>query len=189
MLGCPSYTGESGTEEEKAAIIRQWLGATDPPAIVATSALGPGFDYPHVRWVIHVGAPGLMTDFSQESGRAGRDGKVAESIVLLSAAWQPQLDRRLGADEEAVQLYLTQQHCSRGIMSQFLDLRPDWRWCMEGDELCGVCPDRHTERRPPDLEFHLPRPEAKGASEGEEVPMGYEMEYTGPGEVLHQARV
>lgn len=65
-----------------------------------------------------------MTDFS-ESGRAGRDGKVAESIVLPSAAWQPQLDRPLGADVEAMQRYLTQQHCSRGIRSQFLDVKSE----------------------------------------------------------------
>lgn len=56
-LECPSYTSESGTEAEKEAIIRQWLATSSLPAIVATSALGVGFDYPYVRWVIHVGAP------------------------------------------------------------------------------------------------------------------------------------
>ncbi|KAG6980357.1 ATP-dependent DNA helicase tlh2 [Fusarium oxysporum f. sp. conglutinans] len=148
LLGCPSYTADSGTEEERGVIIERWLTAADSPAIVATSALGPGFDYPHIRWVIHVGAPDLLTNFSQESGRASRDGKVAESIILLSAAWQPQLDRLLGADEEAMQLYLMQGYCLRGIISQFLDVRSDWRWCMDGDELCSVCPAHHAECRP-----------------------------------------
>ncbi|KAL3587310.1 hypothetical protein FPOAC2_13204 [Fusarium poae] len=157
MLGCPSYTAESGTEEEKMAIIERWLTAADSPIIVATSALGPGFDYPHIRLVIHVDAPSLLTDFSQESGRAGRDGEVAESIVLLSAAWQPQLGRPVAADKEAMQLYLLQEYCSRGVLSQFLDSKPDWRWCMEGDELCSVCPEHHVQCRPPTLEFHLPR--------------------------------
>ncbi|KAK3935784.1 hypothetical protein QBC46DRAFT_367343 [Diplogelasinospora grovesii] len=178
LLGCLSYTSESGTEEEKEAIIQQWLGATGPPAIIATSALGVGFDYPHVRWVIHVGAPGLMTDFSQESGRAGRDGRKAESIVLLSAAWKPQLDQHLGPDKESMQLYLTQQHCSRGVMSQFLDMRPDWWWCMEGDELCGVCPALHAEARPGDLEFRFPQKEEEE-----------EMIFTGPEEVLRQDQI
>ncbi|KAL5611020.1 hypothetical protein FOBRF1_007137 [Fusarium oxysporum] len=71
MLGCPSYTAESGTEEEKMAIIERWLTAADSPIIVATSALGPGFDYPHIRLVIHVDAPSLLTDFSQESVQPG----------------------------------------------------------------------------------------------------------------------
>ncbi len=115
LIGCPSYTADSGTEAEKGAIIARWLATTDPPAIVATSALGPGFDYPHVRQVIHVGAPNCMTDFSQESGRAGRDGQVAESIVLLGAEWAPagsssssssSSSSRGSPDEEAMRLYL-----------------------------------------------------------------------------------
>lgn len=122
LLDCPSYTADSGSEEEKEAIIQSWREPTNSPAIVATSALGPGFDYAHVRWVIHVGPPGSMTDFSQESGRAGRDGKKAESIVLLSAAWEPKPSGDLDLDEEAMQLYLTQKHCSRGVLSQFLDV-------------------------------------------------------------------
>jgi len=115
-MDCPMYTGDHETMsgEDKDAAIKQWLGPTGSPVIVATSALGVGFDYPHVRWVIHAGAPRRMTDFSQESGRAGRDGKRAESIVLLSGAWQPHSDGRTpnDTDEEFMQLYLTQQHCS-----------------------------------------------------------------------------
>jgi superfamily II DNA helicase RecQ len=49
LLQCPSYTSKSGIEEEKAAIISGWLGNRDQPVIVATSALGIGFDYPYVR--------------------------------------------------------------------------------------------------------------------------------------------
>ncbi|PNP50722.1 hypothetical protein FNYG_15934 [Fusarium nygamai] len=196
MLGCLSYTAESGTEQEKMAIIERWLAAADSPIIVATSALGPGFDYPHVRLVIHVGAPSFLTDFSQESGRAGRDGKIAESIILLSASWQPQLDRPLGADEEAMQLYLMQDYCSRGILSQFLDVQSDWRWCMEGDELCSVCPTHHAQCRPPTLEYRLPAPPPdETAAAGQDRDNGgasravYEMIFTGPAEVLRQAQV
>ncbi|KAH6985535.1 hypothetical protein EDB80DRAFT_511797, partial [Ilyonectria destructans] len=157
--------------------------------------LGPGFDYAHVRWVIHVGAPSQMTDYSQESGRAGRDGKPAESIILLNAAWQPQLDQPLSADSEAMHLYLMQRHCSRGVLSQFLDRESDWRWCMEDDELCGVCPEYHRERRPPGLQFHLPKlirsssaePEEDGDAEAR--PSASEMVFTGPREVLRQAQV
>lgn len=129
------------------------------------------------------------------------NARLAESITLLSAAWEPSElrpgpDRRrqLSAEEESIQLYLTQQHCARAVMSQFLDARRDWRWCMEGDELCGVCPRHQVEGRPADLEFHLPRPAVmteagEGDEAGDEAPPAVEMEYTGPDEVLRQAKV
>lgn len=143
--------------------------------IAATSALGVGFDYPFIRWVIHVDEPDRLTDFSQESGRAGRDGSKASSVVLLRAGWKPQVDEHLSADREAMQLYLTQQHCSRGVLSQFLDDQPDWRWCMAGDEACQVCREPRAEARPLDLRFEL------AARRG--------MGFTGPDEVLRQDHV
>lgn len=202
-LDCPTYTGdhESMSEEDKEAAIRQWLGPTGSPVIVATSALGVGFDYPYVRWVVHAGAPRRMMDFSQESGRAGRDGERAESVVLLSAAWQPYSggQKPVDLDEEFMQLYLTQRHCSRAVMSQFLDKMPDWRWCMEGeDELCEVCPKHHTEPRPSGLELRLPAPDTTVLCDGNllecsggggEEAMKRDMEYTGPDEVLRQTMV
>lgn len=48
MLGYPSYIAESGIEEEKMAIIERWLIAADLSIIVATLALGPGFNYPYI---------------------------------------------------------------------------------------------------------------------------------------------
>ncbi|KAH7010881.1 uncharacterized protein B0I36DRAFT_341448 [Microdochium trichocladiopsis] len=77
---------------------------------------------------------------------------------MISAAWAPRADRRPTADQASMELYLTQQHCSRTVMSQFLDARRDWTWCMEGDELCGVCPQHHTDERPVDVELRLPAP-------------------------------
>ena len=64
LLECPAFTSESGSEQEKAAIIAAWLGDPGQPAIAATSALSIGFDYPHVRWVIHLGAPSRLLSFS-----------------------------------------------------------------------------------------------------------------------------
>jgi hypothetical protein len=175
VLRCPVYTSESGSEEEKGAVIARWLSDPQLPVIAATGALGIGFDYPHVRWAVHVDAPSKMTDFSQESGRAGRDGRTAASIVMLRASWTPNLTGALSADQEAMQLYLTQRHCSRGVLSQFLDDPADWRWCMGGDEACQVCGEPHVAARPPELRFVLRPPAAAPC--------------TGPGEVLRQERV
>ena len=176
MLKCAAFTSELGSEQEKAAILSHWLSDCNQPVIVASSALGIGFDYPHVRWVIHVDAPKKMSSFSQESGRAGRDGQFATSLVILRSTWKPQTDGNLCADEEAMQLYLAQLHCYRGILSQFLDAESDWRWCMANEEEpCQMCGGwGRTDARPAGLQFSLP-----SAAKEEEA-------YTGPAEVLRQ---
>jgi superfamily II DNA helicase RecQ len=50
--------------------------------MIATSAFGTGIDHPGIRAVIHVMEARSLLEFYQESGRAGRDGCVAESAVL-----------------------------------------------------------------------------------------------------------
>jgi superfamily II DNA helicase RecQ len=42
------------------------------------------WDRLHVRFVIHQGQSQSLMDFSQESGRAGRDGKEARSVIFTS---------------------------------------------------------------------------------------------------------
>jgi hypothetical protein len=185
MLDCPCYVGgHDMTEAEKDASITRWHRTPGLRVMLATSALGPGFDYAHVRLVIHVGEPELMTDFSQESGRAGRDKKMAESIILLPATWKPRSAAGRSADQEAMQLYLTQQYCSRGVLSQFLDEKQDWRWCMEGEERCGVCQEPHSQSRPEGLIFRRSTLDG-GCGEGDDGSAAF----AGPQEVLRQDRV
>ena len=53
---------------------------------IATNALGMGIDKPNIRFIIHFDFPGSITAYYQEVGRAGRDGKPAQGILLYDIA-------------------------------------------------------------------------------------------------------
>jgi ATP-dependent DNA helicase RecQ len=60
-----------------------WLG-DDLQFVVCTNAFGMGVNKPNVRFVAHVHAPSLLTEYVQEVGRAGRDGHPARALALVS---------------------------------------------------------------------------------------------------------
>ncbi|WP_310427838.1 RecQ family ATP-dependent DNA helicase [Chamaesiphon sp. VAR_48_metabat_135_sub] len=51
--------------------------------VVCTCAFGMGINKANVRWIAHFHPPVLLAEYIQEIGRAGRDGKPAEALLLV----------------------------------------------------------------------------------------------------------
>ena len=74
------YTGRTDLPERVAA--EQALLANKVKALVATSALGMGFDKPDLGFVVHLGAPSSPVTYYQQVGRAGRATEAADVLLL-----------------------------------------------------------------------------------------------------------
>jgi ATP-dependent DNA helicase RecQ len=73
-----TYTGQSnGREELERALLENKV-----KALVATQALGMGFDKPDLGFVIHFQAPGSVVAYYQQVGRAGRAVSSAYGVLL-----------------------------------------------------------------------------------------------------------
>jgi ATP-dependent DNA helicase RecQ len=75
-----AYTGRTGDEERQQG--EQDLLDNKIKALVATSALGMGFDKPDLGFVVHLGAPSSPIAYYQQVGRAGRGVERAEAVLL-----------------------------------------------------------------------------------------------------------
>ncbi len=69
--------------QERREIEKYWLKGT-LTFVVCTSAFGMGINKADVRWVVHYQAPLLLSEYIQEIGRGGRDGKSAIALTLIS---------------------------------------------------------------------------------------------------------
>jgi ATP-dependent DNA helicase RecQ len=75
-----AYTGQDDHLERVAA--EDSLLANELKALVATSALGMGFDKPDLGFIVHLGAPPSPIAYYQQIGRAGRATDRADVILL-----------------------------------------------------------------------------------------------------------
>ncbi|PUB31568.1 ATP-dependent DNA helicase RecQ [Promicromonospora sp. AC04] len=78
-LGVAAYTGR--TEPAQREQLEADLKNNEVKALVATSALGMGFDKPDLAFVVHLGAPSSPIAYYQQVGRAGRG--VDQALVVL----------------------------------------------------------------------------------------------------------
>ncbi|UFQ18484.1 MULTISPECIES: RecQ family ATP-dependent DNA helicase [Streptomyces] len=75
-----SYTGKTENVDRQQA--EEDLLANRVKALVATSALGMGFDKPDLGFVVHLGSPSSPIAYYQQVGRAGRGVDHAEVLLL-----------------------------------------------------------------------------------------------------------
>lgn len=77
-----SYSGETG---ERRVELENALLQNHVKALVATTALGMGFDKPDLAFVIHYQTPGSVVAYYQQVGRAGRQIPQAHGVLLSGA--------------------------------------------------------------------------------------------------------
>jgi ATP-dependent DNA helicase RecQ len=83
--GLPARAYHAGMNADDRVAVQEWWTGSEHNVVVATIAFGMGIDKAAVRYVYHYNLPKGLESYSQEIGRAGRDG-VASTCELFACA-------------------------------------------------------------------------------------------------------
>ncbi len=111
VRAAPYHAGLSASIRRR--VLRAFL-ADQLHVIVATSAFGMGIDKPDVRQVLHWGPPPTLEAYYQEAGRAGRDGRPSECLIL----WHPG-DLAFGNISPALRRYVESRTNHRAMILEY----------------------------------------------------------------------
>ena len=141
-LGCPIYHRNVDDQAGKARRMKEFMEG-ESRVMAATNALGMGVDLLDIQAVVHGGRPRKLRGYAQESGRAGRDSKSSEAIIVCGKVESVQPSRRLKSwaqsEGEDIVDFVAGYNCRRVIMDRIMDGRMDRVGCEEGEEQCNVC--------------------------------------------------
>jgi ATP-dependent DNA helicase RecQ len=81
-LDIPAAVYHSKLHKEDRTLVHELFMNETIRAVVATNAFGLGIDKPNIRFVVHYDLPGSLEAYTQEAGRAGRDGLKSRCILI-----------------------------------------------------------------------------------------------------------
>jgi ATP-dependent DNA helicase RecQ len=90
--GLAARAYHAGLEADERAAVQEWWMASAAGIVVATIAFGMGIDKASVRYVYHYNLPKSLESYSQEIGRAGRDGEPSTVEMLACREDVPALE-------------------------------------------------------------------------------------------------
>ncbi|SDB95425.1 ATP-dependent DNA helicase, RecQ-like [Raineyella antarctica] len=124
-----SYTGRTDPADREAA--EKALKDNEVKALVATSALGMGFDKPDLGFVVHLGAPSSPVAYYQQVGRAGRAVETADVLLLPGPEdrdiWQYFASASMPSEARASAVLAALAEADRPLSAAALEARVDIR--------------------------------------------------------------
>ncbi|HEY8314092.1 MAG TPA: ATP-dependent DNA helicase RecQ [Candidatus Baltobacteraceae bacterium] len=82
QLDVPAAVYHSKLQKQDRTSVHELFMDEHIRAVVATNAFGLGIDKPNIRFVVHYDLPGSVEAYTQEAGRAGRDGLASKCILI-----------------------------------------------------------------------------------------------------------